>query len=539
MGIREKGRYIYMNSVNTLNELNELLTAQNVHIQLSVPQLVEKATSRGEAVLTSTGAVKAETGKYTGRSPKDKYMVEEDSSKDKIDWGSVNQPISPEIFNSLYKKVIDYLKTKEELFVFRGFAGADKDSRLSLQVINEYAWHNLFAHQLFIRPSEEELSSHEAQFTIVSAPTFKADPAVDGTSSETFIIVSMEQRIILIGGTEYAGEMKKSIFSIMNYLLPEQGILPMHCSANVGEQGDVALFFGLSGTGKTTLSADPDRKLIGDDEHGWSDNGVFNIEGGCYAKAINLTHENEPQIYDAIRFGSVLENVVVDPETREADYDDISLTENTRAAYPLQAIDNIVDPSVAGHPKTIIFLTADAFGVLPPISKLTKEQAMYHFLSGFTSKLAGTERGITSPQATFSTCFGSPFLPLPATVYAEMLGKKIDEHNSQVFLVNTGWTGGEYGVGSRMKLSYTRAMVRAALEGKLDDVETDKGSVFGLEIPKQVPGVPSDVLNPRDAWADKEAYDKKAKELADQFRENFNKFGNVSDEILTKGAPII
>lgn len=539
MGIREKGRYIYMNSVNTLNELNELLTAQNVHIQLSVPQLVEKATSRGEAVLTSTGAVKAETGKYTGRSPKDKYMVEEDSSKDKIDWGSVNQPISPEIFNSLYKKVIDYLKTKEELFVFRGFAGADKDSRLSLQVINEYAWHNLFAHQLFIRPSEEELSSHEAQFTIVSAPTFKADPSVDGTSSETFIIVSMEQRIILIGGTEYAGEMKKSIFSIMNYLLPEQGILPMHCSANVGEQGDVALFFGLSGTGKTTLSADPDRKLIGDDEHGWSDNGVFNIEGGCYAKAINLTHENEPQIYDAIRFGSVLENVVVHPETREADYDDISLTENTRAAYPLQAIDNIVDPSVAGHPKTIIFLTADAFGVLPPISKLTKEQAMYHFLSGFTSKLAGTERGITSPQATFSTCFGSPFLPLPATVYAEMLGKKIDEHNSQVFLVNTGWTGGEYGVGSRMKLSYTRAMVRAALEGKLDDVETDKGSVFGLEIPKQVPCVPSDVLNPRDAWADKEAYDKKAKELADQFRENFKKFGNVSEEILTKGAPII
>ncbi|MFX3675046.1 MAG: phosphoenolpyruvate carboxykinase (ATP) [Paenisporosarcina sp.] len=528
-----------MNSVNTLNELNELLTAQNVHIQLSVPQLVEKATSRGEAVLTSTGAVKAETGKYTGRSPKDKYMVEEDSSKDKIDWGSVNQPISPEIFKSLYKKVIDYLKTKEELFVFKGFAGADKESRLSLQVINEYAWHNLFAHQLFIRPTEDELTSHEAQFTIVSAPTFKANPAVDGTTSETFIMVSMEQRIILIGGTEYAGEMKKSIFSIMNYLLPEQGILPMHCSANVGEKGDVALFFGLSGTGKTTLSADPDRKLIGDDEHGWSDNGVFNIEGGCYAKAINLTHENEPQIYDAIRFGSVLENVVVNPDTREADYNDVSLTENTRAAYPLQAIDNIVDPSVAGHPKTIIFLTADAFGVLPPISKLTKEQAIYHFLSGFTSKLAGTERGITTPQATFSTCFGSPFLPLPATVYAEMLGKKIDEHDSQVFLVNTGWTGGEYGVGSRMKLSYTRAMVRAALERKLDDVETDKCSVFGLEIPKQVPGVPTDVLNPRDAWSDKDAYDKKAKELADQFRGNFKKFGSVSEEILTKGAPIL
>ena len=528
-----------MNSVNTITELNELLNGQNVHVQLSVPQLVEKATSRGEAVLTSTGAVKAETGKYTGRSPKDKYMVEEDISKDKIDWGPVNQPISSEIFDSLYKKVIDYLKTKEELFVFKGFAGADKQSRLSLQVINEYAWHNLFAHQLFIRPSAEELTMHEADFTIVSAPTFKADPAVDGTSSETFIMVSMEKRIILIGGTEYAGEMKKSIFSIMNYLLPEQGILPMHCSANVGEKGDVALFFGLSGTGKTTLSADADRKLIGDDEHGWSDNGVFNIEGGCYAKAINLTHENEPQIYDAIRFGSVLENVVLDSETRIADYNDISLTENTRAAYPLQAIDNIVDPSVAGHPKTIIFLTADAFGVLPPISKLTKEQAMYHFLSGFTSKLAGTERGITSPQAAFSTCYGSPFLPLPATVYAEMLGKKIDEHNSQVFLVNTGWTGGEYGVGSRMKLSYTRAMVRAALEGKLDDVETNKGSVFGLEIPTEIPGVPTNVLNPRDAWADTDAYDKKAKELADQFHANFKKFGSVSEDISSKGGPII
>jgi len=527
-----------MNSVNTVNELNDLLNGQNVNVQLSVPQLVEKATSRGEAVITSTGALKAETGKYTGRSPKDKYMVVEDSSKDKIEWGSVNQPISTEIFDSLYKKVVNYLKTKDELFVFKGFAGADPESRLSLQVINEYAWHNLFAHQLFIRPSAEELASHEAQFTIVSAPTFKADPAVDGTASETFIIVSMEKRIILIGGTEYAGEMKKSIFSIMNYLLPEQGILPMHCSANVGEEGDVALFFGLSGTGKTTLSADADRKLIGDDEHGWSDNGVFNIEGGCYAKAINLTRENEPQIFDAIRFGSVLENVVVDLDSREANYDDISLTENTRAAYPLQAIDNIVDPSVAGHPKTIIFLTADAFGVLPPISKLTKEQAMYHFLSGFTSKLAGTERGVTSPQVTFSTCFGSPFLPLPATVYAEMLGKKIDEHNSQVFLVNTGWTGGEYGVGSRMKLSYTRTMVRAALEGKLNNVETETNSIFGLAMPKEIAGVPDNVLNPRDAWSDKDAYDTKASELADKFRTNFKKFGSVAEDIVAKGGPI-
>ncbi|WP_342598675.1 phosphoenolpyruvate carboxykinase (ATP) [Psychrobacillus sp. FSL H8-0483] len=527
-----------MNSIDTVSELNELLAGNNISVQLSVPQLVEKATSRGEAVLTSTGAVKAETGKYTGRSPKDKYIVEEAISKDKIDWGSVNQPISSEIFEALYIKVTEYLKEQDELFVFKGFAGADKESRLSIQVINEYAWHNLFAHQLFIRPSSEELASHEADFTVISAPNFKADPAVDGTKSETFIIVSMEKRVVLIGGTEYAGEMKKSIFSIMNYLLPEQNILPMHCSANVGEEGDVALFFGLSGTGKTTLSADAGRKLIGDDEHGWSDNGVFNIEGGCYAKCIDLTRENEPQIYDAITFGTVLENVVVDAETRIAIYADNSLTENTRAAYPIQNIENIVDPSVAGHPNTIVFLTADAFGVLPPISKLTKEQAMYHFLSGFTSKLAGTERGITSPQPAFSTCFGSPFLPLHATVYAEMLGKKIDEHGAQVFLVNTGWTGGEYGVGSRMKLAYTRTMVRAAIDGKLTNVETAKDEIFGLEIPTHIEGVPSEVLIPRNAWADKEAYDTKATALAQAFRENFNKFGTVSEDISLKGGPI-
>ncbi len=526
-----------MNSIDTVSELNELLAGNNISLQLSVPQLVEKATSRGEVVLTSTGAVKAETGKYTGRSPQDKYIVDEPISKDKIDWGSVNQPISSSHFEALYTKVMNYLKEQNELFVFKGFAGADKDSRLSIQVINEYAWHNLFAHQLFIRPSEEELVAHKADFTVISAPNFKADPAIDGTNSETFIIVSMEKRIVLIGGTEYAGEMKKSIFSIMNYLLPEQNILPMHCSANVGEKGDVTLFFGLSGTGKTTLSADAGRKLIGDDEHGWSDNGVFNIEGGCYAKCIDLTRENEPQIFDAIKFGTVLENVVVDHTTRVADYADNSLTENTRAAYPIQYIDNIVDPSVAGHPNTIIFLTADAFGVLPPISKLTKEQAMYHFLSGFTSKLAGTERGVTSPQPAFSTCFGSPFLPLHATVYAEMLGKKIDEHGAQVFLVNTGWTGGEYGVGSRMKLSYTRTMVRAAIEGKLNEVETTKDAVFGLDIPTSIDGVPSEVLVPRNAWADKTAYDKKAAELAQSFHENFKKFGTVSEEISFKGGP--
>ena len=528
-----------MKSVSVSNELSELLTQENIRVQLSVPQLVEKVLARKEGLLTSTGAVRATTGKYTGRSPKDKYIVEESSVKDKIDWGSVNQPISPEVFDALYKKVINHLKNKDEVFVFKGFAGADNKSRLPIQVINEFAWHNLFAHQLFIRPTKEELENHEAGFTVISAPNFKADPAVDGTKSEAFIIISFEKRTVLIGGTEYAGEIKKSIFSVMNYLLPEQDILPMHCSANVGREGDVALFFGLSGTGKTTLSTDPHRFLIGDDEHGWSSNGVFNIEGGCYAKCINLSEEKEPQIFNAIRFGSVLENVVIDPDTRIPDYDDGSLTENTRAAYPLQAIDNIVEPSIAGHPTTIVFLTADAFGVLPPISKLTKEQAMYHFLSGYTSKLAGTERGVTSPEATFSTCFGAPFLPLPATVYAEMLGNKIDEHDVQVFLVNTGWTGGEYGVGSRMKLSYTRAMVQAALEGELNHVETVKDEIFGLNIPLHVPGVPDEVLQPQKTWSDQQAYEKKARELANQFKENFKKFSSVDESIQKLGGPLV
>ncbi|MCA1057358.1 phosphoenolpyruvate carboxykinase (ATP) [Rossellomorea aquimaris] len=526
-----------MNSVSMSNELTELLNGQNIQEQLSVSQLVEKVLQRNEGVLTSSGAVRAETGKYTGRSPKDKFIVEEPSTKDKIEWGSVNQPISSESFDKLYTKVIEYLKEKEEVFSFKGFAGADPKHRLPIQVINEFAWHNLFAHQLFIRPETEELKGHQSEFTVISAPNFKADPEVDGTHSETFIIVSFEKRIVLIGGTEYAGEMKKSIFSVMNYVLPESDILSMHCSSNVGREGDVALFFGLSGTGKTTLSADPNRRLIGDDEHGWSPNGVFNIEGGCYAKCIGLTREKEPQIFDAIRFGSVLENVVLDDMSRIPDYDDNTLTENTRAAYPLQAMDNIVEPSIAGHPNTIVFLTADAFGVLPPISKLTKEQAMYHFLSGYTSKLAGTERGITSPQATFSTCFGSPFLPLPATRYAEMLGKKIDEHNAQVFLVNTGWTGGEYGVGNRMKLSYTRAMIQAALEGELTNVETATDEIFGLNIPVHVPGVPDEVLQPKKTWSNEAAYEGKAKELAHKFNENFKKFSNVPSDIEQQGGP--
>ena len=526
-----------MKTVGIESGLTKLVYGTNAHIQLSVPQLVEKILNRNEGTLSSTGAILATTGKYTGRSPKDKFIVEDEVSKSKVDWGKVNQPISEEVFDRLYEKVLQYLGDKEEIFVFKGFAGADEKYRLPIQVINEFAWHNLFAHQLFIRPTDEEVAKHETAFTIVSAPTFKADPAVDGTNSEAFILVSFSKRIVLIGGTEYAGEMKKSIFSIMNYLLPEEGIMPMHCSANVGREGDVALFFGLSGTGKTTLSADPNRKLIGDDEHGWSNTGVFNIEGGCYAKCIGLTREKEPQIFDAIRFGSVLENVVLDENSRVADYDNSTLTENTRAAYPLQAMDNIVDPSVAGHPTTIVFLTADATGVLPPISKLSKEQAMFHFLSGYTSKLAGTERGITSPQATFSTCFGSPFLPLPATVYAEMLGKKIDEHNVQVFLVNTGWTGGEYGVGSRMKLSYTRAMVQAAIEGELTNTETAKDPYFGLEIPVHVAGVPDEVLQPMKTWNNDEAYDAKARELAGKFKANFEKFSSVPREVLELGGP--
>ncbi|MDA2433713.1 phosphoenolpyruvate carboxykinase (ATP) [Bacillus cereus] len=527
-----------MSTVNVQIGLHELLNGSNAQIQLSVPQLVEKVLMRNEGKLTSTGAVSASTGKYTGRSPKDKFIVKEASVADKIAWGAVNQPISEEHFNKLYTKVLEYLKEKEELFVFKGFAGADRNYRLPIQVINEYAWHNLFVHQLFIRPTEEELTTHESEFTIVSAPNFKADPAVDGTNSEAFIMVSFEKRIVLIGGTEYAGEMKKSIFSIMNFLLPEQDILSMHCSANVGEEGDVALFFGLSGTGKTTLSADPNRKLIGDDEHGWSDNGVFNIEGGCYAKCVNLSHEKEPQIFDAITFGSVLENVIINDQTRIADYNDTTLTENTRAAYPMHAIDNIVLPSVAGHPNTIIFLTADASGVLPPISKLSKEQAMYHFLSGYTSKLAGTERGVTSPQATFSTCFGSPFLPLDASRYAEMLGEKIEKHDAKVFLVNTGWTGGEYGVGKRMNLGYTRAMIQAALNGELAKTETAKHDIFGLEVPLHVPGVPDEVLMPEQTWADKVAYRAKAIELANEFKANFKKFDSVSEDIINLGGPI-
>ncbi|GAX88958.1 phosphoenolpyruvate carboxykinase (ATP) [Effusibacillus lacus] len=519
-------------------ELHDILQTERVHHNLSVPKLVEAALSRNEGILASSGAFRATTGKYTGRSPKDKFIVDEPSIHHKIAWGPVNQPISPEQFDRLYQRALEYMKERE-LFVFNGFAGGDIRYRLPIRVINEYAWHNLFVHQLFVRPTPEELEEHQPKFTVIGLPGLKADPIADGTHSETFIVVSFEKQVVLIGGTEYAGEMKKSIFSVLNCMLPEQGVFPMHCSANVGEKGDVALFFGLSGTGKTTLSADPDRRLIGDDEHGWSDRGVFNFEGGCYAKCIGLSEEKEPQIWNAIRFGSVLENVILDRDTRVADYHNNSLTENTRAAYPIDYIPGAVIPGIAGHPEVIVFLTADAFGVLPPISKLTREQAMYHFLSGYTSKLAGTERGVTEPEATFSTCFGAPFLPLRPSVYANMLGDKIDAHNAHVYLVNTGWSGGPYGIGKRMNLSYTRAMVTAAINGSIKHATFTADPVFGVLIPDRVHGVPSEVLNPRNTWADKAAYDEKARELAARFIKNFEKFPDVADEIRQAGPKMI
>ncbi|OIJ12493.1 phosphoenolpyruvate carboxykinase (ATP) [Anaerobacillus alkalilacustris] len=525
-----------MTTFNFELELDKIIKGKNVCNDLPVSQLVERALERKEGVLTSSGALQTTTGNYTGRSPKDKFFVKEASIKD-INWSSINQPISREVFENLFKKVLSYLENKDEIYISKNFASADKGYRLPILIINELAWHNLFARQLFIRPTKEELVTHTSEFTIISAPGFKANPKIDGTVSETFIIISFEKRIILIGGTEYAGEIKKSIFTVMNYLLPKKNILSMHCSANVGSEGDIALFFGLSGTGKTTLSADLERHLIGDDEHGWSHTGIFNIEGGCYAKCINLSETKEPQIYNAIRFGSVLENVVLD-QNRKPIYDDTQLTENTRAAYPLELIPNSIFPSVAGHPNTIIFLTADAFGVLPPISKLSKDQAMYHFLSGYTSKVAGTERGITKPEATFSPCFASPFLPLSAYYYAKMLEEKINQHDIKVFLVNTGWFGGEYGIGKRMSLPYTRAMVRAALHGELNNVETIIDPIFGLCIPIHCPGVPDEILQPRETWLDRNAYDTKAKELARKFQENFKKFDKVSERIISAGPKV-
>ena len=510
-----------------------LYNTKNIFKNLSVPRLVEEALKRGEGFLTDSGALNVFTGKYTGRSPNDKFIVDEPSVHDKIWWGN-NKPIEPENFENLLKRLMAYLQNRD-LFIFDGFAGADPKYRLPIRVINEYAYQNLFCRQLFIVPSDDELVNHEPGFTVICAPGFKADPETDKVNSEAFIILSFEKKLVIIGGSQYAGEMKKSVFSVLNYIMPQQGVLSMHCSANVGKDGSTALFFGLSGTGKTTLSADPHRFLIGDDEHGWSDDGIFNFEGGCYAKCINLSREKEPQIYDAIKFGAVLENVIVDEDTRIPDYDSDEVTENTRAAYPVEFIPGAVIPGVGGHPKTVVFLTADAFGVLPPIAKLTREQAMYYFISGYTSKLAGTERGITEPQATFSSCFGAPFLPLSPMVYAKLLGEKIEKHDVNVFLVNTGWTGGPYGVGKRMDLGYTRAMIKAALDGELDSVEYEEDPIFGLMIPKSCPEVPSQVLNPRNTWSDKDAYDKAAASLAESFAKNIAKFSGIAPEVIAAG----
>lgn len=510
-----------------------------IHRNLSTPELVELAVARGEGVLARSGALVTSTGSRTGRSPHDRFVVSHGESKDKVDWGSSNQPFEPDRFDALFDRVRTHLEGRE-LFVIDGYIGADPQYSIRLRVIAEKPWHALFAKQLFRRPTPEELESFEPEFVLVSAPSFEAVPDRDGTNSEAFIGLDLERKQVLICGTHYAGEMKKSLFAAGNYLLPQRGVLGMHCSANVGnDPDDVALFFGLSGTGKTTLSADPARHLIGDDEHGWSDNGIFNFEGGCYAKCIDLSAEKEPQIWEAIRFGSVVENVVVDPATRKVDYADASLTENTRAAYPLEFIPNYVPEGRAGHARTIVFLTADAFGVLPPIALLSRDAAMYHFLSGFTAKLAGTEAGVTDPQATFSACFGAPFLPLPPGVYAEMLGERIDKHDVAVYLVNTGWSGGPYGVGKRMDLKYTRAMVTAALSGELRGTETTRHPVFNLEVPVSVPGVPDEVLDARGTWDDAEAYDDKARELALMFQKNFERFApSVPDSVKEAGPSV-
>jgi phosphoenolpyruvate carboxykinase (ATP) len=504
---------------------------------LGTAQLLEHAVQRREGSLASGGSFVVRTGQFTGRSPKDKFVVRDEITDPTVQWGTVNQPISEAHFDRLYSRMMAFWQG-HEVYVQDCFVGADPEYALPVRVVSQLAWHNLFARQLFLRPDAAKTGDHVPEFTILFAPDFQADPVGDGTNSETCIVLNFKKRVVLICGTSYAGEMKKSAFTIMNYLMPARGVFPMHCSANVGEAGDVALFFGLSGTGKTTLSADPNRRLIGDDEHGWSDNGVFNFEGGCYAKCIRLSKEQEPQIWNAIRFGTVLENVAMDAETRLLDFNSEEVTENTRAAYPLRFIDGAVIPSVGGHPDNVIFLTADAFGVLPPISKLTPEQAMYHFLSGYTAKVAGTERGLgKEPQATFSACFGAPFLPRPASTYASLLGEKLRRHHAQCWLVNTGWVGGPFGVGERMKLRYTRAMLNAALSGELKDVPTEPHPVFRMAVPKSCPGVPSHFLDARGMWADKSAYDRAAGDLSRRFNKNFEKFSSVSVEI-AQAAPL-
>ncbi len=515
-------------------------SAQNAYVNLTPEELVEHALANKEGVLTDTGALMADTGEFTGRSPKDKFSVCDEKTEDIIWWGDVNQKFDSNKFDALLDKMLEHYKDKK-VYIRDAYACADVRYKLNLQVINETAFHNLFCYNMFLRPNAEELKNFTGEWLIINAPSFKADAQVDGTRQHNFSIINFSRKIVLVGGSGYTGEMKKGIFTVLQYILPQDhGVLSMHCSANIGASGDTAIFFGLSGTGKTTLSADPERKLIGDDEHGWGENSVFNFEGGCYAKCVDLTEEKEPQIFHAIKKGALLENTRFVPGTNTVDYSNISVTENTRVAYPIYAIDNIATPSVGDAPKNIFFLTADAFGVLPPISKLNAGQAMYSFISGYTAKVAGTEAGVTEPQATFSACFGKAFLPLHPGKYAKMLGEKLKANpNINVWLINTGWTGGPYGTGARMKLSLTRAMITSALKGELDNVEYEAHPIFGYMMPTTCPNVPSELLNPRNTWNDKSAYDMQAKKLAEMFVKNFEQYKDGVDAEILNSAPII
>ena len=511
---------------------------EDAYWNLSPAELVEETIIRGEGELTDQGALAVDTGKFTGRSPKDKFIVCDDKTEKSVWWGDINIKFDPNKFDRLYEKVCAYFQGKT-VYVRDAYACADPKYRLNVRVITETPWQNMFANNLFLRPTRDEiLNTVKADWTVIAAPGFQADPALDGTRQGNFAILNFTRNIILIGGTGYTGEIKKGIFSVLNYVLPhEKKVLSMHCSANIGKKNDTAIFFGLSGTGKTTLSADPNRGLIGDDEHGWSEDSVFNFEGGCYAKCVNLSAEKEPQIFNAIRFGSLVENIEFFEGTTEVDYDNISKTENTRAAYPIDHINNAVEPSIAGPPKNIFFLTCDAFGVLPPISRLDAGQAMYHFISGYTAKVAGTEVGITEPTTTFSACFGKAFLPLHPTRYAELLGEKLKKNQVNVWLINTGWSGGSYGIGSRMKLAFTRAMITAAINGELERVDYESMPVFGLAMPKSCPGVPAEILNPRNTWSDKNEYDAKTNTLAASFIKNFAQYASIANEEILNAAP--
>jgi phosphoenolpyruvate carboxykinase (ATP) len=511
-----------------------LKNTESIHYQLSPEELVQDTLRTGEGVLTDSGALAIRTGEFTGRSPKDKFTVKDEITDNSVHWNEFNIPIEEKYFHVVHKKIMEYLNNRNEIWIRDCYACADPRYRMNIRVVTETPWTNLFAYNMFLRPEEEELDAFKPEWHVVCAPGLKLDPKECGTRQHNAAIVSFKHKMILIAGSGYTGETKKGIFTILNYILPhDKGVLSMHCSANMGADGDTAVFFGLSGTGKTTLSADPARKLIGDDEHGWTEDSIFNFEGGCYAKLINLSEEKEPEIFGAIRPGAIVENIRFFEGTNKINFDDGTITENTRVSYPLHFISNAQEPSVGGIPKNIFFLTCDAYGVLPPISRLTPGQAMYQFISGYTAKVAGTEAGVTEPKPTFSACFGAPFMPLHPGKYAEMLGKKMQQHEVNVWLINTGWTGGPYGVGNRMKLPYTRAMITAALEGKLDSAATVTDPIFGVAIPKEVPGVPSELLMPRNTWSDAAAYDEKAKFLAGLFVKNFEKYASgVSEEIL-------